>query len=225
MRHGKELERLVEFCRPLIKARSLFYYRKFYAIRPNVSLRDYETVATTATLYAALHYDCESGVNFMTLLWDYIKGECFELVRDTGNTLKMPRPKKKKLLPDEDYLEECDKEEEREERKAISLDDVSVEDLATISRNFENDMRQHREDQRRVEQFEELLKNMQKHQLAVQRKRAKRLQAFWDHIPMDDRKQNFCDAFGVSRTTLYADIEVVRKFFQKKSYSFPSRNT
>lgn len=212
--HGKELEQLVDFCHPMIKARSYHYYCKFYAMRPNVSLRDYETVATTAVLYAALNYDCEEGADFKTLLWNYIKGECLNLVRETGNTLKMPRPKKKKE-PDEGSLEECDKEEECEERKAISFDDVSVEDVASISKNYENDMYRHREDQRRVEQFEEFLNNMQKHPLAAQRKRAKRLQAFLNHIPMDDCIKKYCDAFGVSRTTLYTDLEAVRNFFQK----------
>ena len=205
-RHGKELTQIVDLYRRDVKVDSRAYYRKFFAMRPDVSLRDYETVATTAVLYAALHYDCEGGASFRTFLRDYIKWECLKLVRETGNTLKMPRPKKK----------------QSDERKAISLEDVSVEDFATISKKYEKDMYQRRDNQRHVEQFEKLLKNMQKHPLAAQRKRAKRLQAFWDHISMGGCKKNYCDTFGVSRTTLYADLEAVHNFFPKKIVQFPA---
>lgn len=206
--HREAITLLVDFYRNDIKNWSGFFYRKFYANRPENSSIDYEGVATTAVFYAAGNYDCESEANFKTFLRHYVVGECLELVRDTGNSLKMPRPKKKSGTPNEDTHEKYGEEQdERKKRRSISLDDASAEDM----RAYESDRKSRKQHdlyvRGKVDRIQKVLEDMRKDgQSKVLKKQAERVEGLKEHVLRGGTKKSYCDATGTSRSTLDASL-------------------
>lgn len=217
--HREAVTLLVDLYRREIRDWSSFFYRRNYAFRPENSLKDYEGVATTAILMAARKYDCDDEAYFKTFLRYYVRGECLKLVRETGNTLKMPRPKKKQVKPGEGTCEKYSKKkEEREKYKAISFDDVSVEDMQAYD-SVRKYRRQHDLDaQRKVALLQEILEGILiESSSAVLKKQAKRVEMLRKHILMGGTKKSFCDATGTHRPTLDASLEAIcRRALQER---------
>lgn len=208
---------LVDFYRDDIKDWSDYFYRRNYAIRPENSSMDYESVATTAVLYAARRYECGSEASFRTFLRYYVVGECLEFVRDTGNSLKMPRPKKKSGTPDEDTHQKYGEEQdERKKRRSISFDDASAEDM----RAYESDRKSRRlydlYVQGKVDRIQKVLEDMRKDgQSKVLKKQAKRVEGLKEHVLRGGTKKSYCDATGTSRSTLDASLLVFLENFNR----------
>ncbi|WP_458449210.1 hypothetical protein [Fibrobacter sp.] len=216
--HREALTLLVDLYQREIKDWSGFFYRRNYAFRPENSLKDYEGVATTAVLKAARKYDCENEADFKTFLRYYVAGECLELVRDTGNTLRMPRTKKKMVQHDESTCEKCgNEEEERKERKAISFDDVPFEDMLEYDRECKR-CRQHKlEVQRKMGCLQEMLEDLCKNSKSVVlKKHAKRVRAFKEHVFAGGNKSSFSRVLGTKhRGTLNTALEAICNYFKK----------
>lgn len=216
--HREAVTLLVDLYRNEIKDWSGFFYRRNYVSRPENSLKDYEGVATTAVLKAAWKYKCDNEAGFRTFLRYYVVGECKELVRDTGNTLRMPRTKKKKVQPDEGACEKYGNEEEAcEERKAISFDDVSFEDEQAYDRECKRRRQHNLEVQRKMALFQEMLEDLHKNsQSVVLKKRAEQVKAFKEHILAGGNKSSFARALGKkNRGTLNTALEVICAYFKK----------
>ena len=203
------LAKLTTLYQPFCERWSRIFRWENYAMRPNISAKEYEAAALFSLIYAAQNYDGTREASFLIFFYCYAQYAFLKYAENNADFLKVFKSRK-------------DPEAPEGKTKPVYAIPLNTHDEQTLTEPDDDNAylsRKRKEDLLRIEETKCRLENLQEDRRLPSklRERAELVRHYMDFALMSDDSQEsgtqeqFCKSVKKSRTTLHTAIEAVRQ--------------